>query len=58
VRAALLFLAIERSCFYVTDRHSRVDPARLPPTLSAMLRRAYFGATPPPSSRRMRIAAG
>jgi AcrR family transcriptional regulator len=43
VRAALLFLAMERSSFYVTNRHSRVDPARLPPALATMFGRAYFG---------------
>lgn len=46
VRAALVFLAIERSSFYVSNRHSRVDPSRLAPTLSTMLHRAYFGEAP------------
>lgn len=46
VRATLLFLAIERSSFYVTNRHSRVEPSRLPPTLATMIERAYFGGSP------------
>jgi AcrR family transcriptional regulator len=44
LRAALLFLAMERSSFYVTNRHSRVEPDRLPPALATMFGRAYFGA--------------
>jgi AcrR family transcriptional regulator len=58
VRAALAFLAIERSCFYVTNRHSRMDPDRLPPTLATMLQRAYFGELSERSRRRLRIAGG
>lgn len=54
VRAALAFLAMERSCFYVTNRHSRVDPARLPPALATMLQRAWFTG----GRRRLRIAGG
>lgn len=58
VRAALLFLAMERSCFYVTNRHSRLDAARLPPALATMFGRAYFDTGPPPDRRRLRIAGG
>jgi AcrR family transcriptional regulator len=58
IRAALLFLAIERSCFYVTNRHSRVDPARLAPSLATMLQRAYFGTGGGRSPRRLRVAGG
>lgn len=57
VQAALIFLAIERSSFFVSNRHSRVDPDRLAPTLATMLHRAYFGATPPEHGRRLRIAS-
>jgi len=45
-RAALLFLLIERSSFYVSNRVSRVDPARLSPTLATLVERAYFGQAP------------
>jgi AcrR family transcriptional regulator len=42
-RAALLFLLIERSSFYVSNQVSRVDPRRLPPTLATLVQRAYLG---------------
>ncbi|HXY45281.1 MAG TPA: TetR/AcrR family transcriptional regulator [Acidimicrobiales bacterium] len=42
-RAALLFLLIEGSSFYVSNRVSRVDPDRLPPTLATLVERAYVG---------------
>jgi hypothetical protein len=58
VQAALIFVAIERSSFFVSNRHSRVDPDRLAPTLATMLHRAYFGAAPPGNGRRLRIASG
>ena len=58
VRAALLFLAIERSCFYVTNRHSHVDPDRLPRTLATMSQRAYFGDGAARPRRRLRVAGG
>jgi AcrR family transcriptional regulator len=45
-RAALLFLLVERSSFYVSSRVSRIDPDRLPPTLATLVERAYFGAAP------------
>jgi len=45
-KAALLFLLIERSSFYVSNQVSRVDPGRLPPTLATMVQRAYFGGQP------------
>jgi AcrR family transcriptional regulator len=57
VQAALMFLSIERSSFFVSNRHSRVDPDRLAPTLASMLQRAYFGATST-GPRRLRIAGG
>jgi hypothetical protein len=43
-RAALLFLLIERSSFYVSNRVSRIDPQRLPPTLATLVERAYIAA--------------
>jgi uridine phosphorylase len=43
-RAALLFLLIERSSFYVSSQVSRVDPAQLLPTLATLVQRAYLGA--------------
>jgi AcrR family transcriptional regulator len=45
-RAALLFLLIERSSFYVSNKVSRVDPRRLPPTLATLVQRAYLGEGP------------
>ena len=42
-RAAMLFLLIERSAFYVSNRVSRIDPGRLPPTLATLVERAYVG---------------
>lgn len=42
IRAALLFLLIERSSFYVSNRVSRVDPRRLPPTLATLVHRGYL----------------
>ncbi|MGD0083231.1 MAG: TetR/AcrR family transcriptional regulator [Acidimicrobiales bacterium] len=45
-RAALLFLLIERSSFYVSNQVSRVDPGRLSPTLTTMVQRAYFAGEP------------
>jgi AcrR family transcriptional regulator len=41
-RAALLFLLIERSSFYVSNKVSKVDPRRLPPTLATLVQRAYL----------------
>jgi AcrR family transcriptional regulator len=41
-RAALLFLLVERSSFYVSNRVSRVEPGRLTPTLATLVERAYF----------------
>jgi AcrR family transcriptional regulator len=41
-RAALLFLLIERSSFYVSNKVSRVDPRRLPSTLATLVQRAYL----------------
>jgi len=42
-QAALLFLLIERSSFYVSNRVSRLDPARLLPTLATLVERGYLG---------------
>jgi len=44
-RAAMLFLLIERSSFYVSNQVSRVDPRRLAPTLATLVARGYFGET-------------
>jgi hypothetical protein len=41
-RAALLFLLVERSSFYVSSRVSRIEPRRLTPTLATLVERAYF----------------
>ena len=57
VRAALLWIAINRSSFYVLHRLSRVDPDRLIPTLATMIHRAYFGDEPPQRRGRLRIAS-
>lgn len=56
VQAALLFMLIERSAYYLSNRHSTIDPARLAPTLSTMLHRAYFGGVVPTRRRRLQIA--
>ncbi|MGO8874844.1 MAG: TetR/AcrR family transcriptional regulator [Acidimicrobiales bacterium] len=45
-RAALLFLLVERSVFYVSNRVSRLDPQRLGPTLATLVERAYLGTSP------------
>jgi AcrR family transcriptional regulator len=57
VRAALLWIAINRSSFYVLHRLSRVDPDRLIPTLATMIHRVYFGDDPPRRQGRLRIAS-
>lgn len=57
VRAALLWIAINRSSFYVLHRLSRVDPDRLTPTLATMIHRVYFGDEPPRRQGRLRIAS-
>ncbi len=57
VRAALLWIAINRSSFYVLHRLSRVDPDRLIPTLATMIHRVYFGDEPPQRRGRLRIAS-
>jgi AcrR family transcriptional regulator len=57
VRAALLWIAINRSSFYVLHRLSRVDPDRLVPTLATMIHRVYFGDDPPRRQGRLRIAS-
>jgi len=56
VQAALLFMLIERSAYYLSNRHSTIDPARLAPTLSTMLHRAWFGGSAPDRRRRLQIA--
>jgi AcrR family transcriptional regulator len=45
-RAALLFLLVERSSFYVSNRVSRLEPRRLTPTLATLVERAYFPGAP------------
>jgi hypothetical protein len=57
VRAALLWIAINRSSFYVLHRLSQVDPDRLIPTLATMIHRVYFGDEPPQRRGRLRIAS-
>ncbi len=44
VRAALAFLLVERSSFYVSNRVSRVNPGRLANTLATLVERAYLEA--------------
>ena len=44
VDAALLFVALERPSSYLWSRQSRIAPARLAPTLAAMIDRALFNA--------------
>jgi AcrR family transcriptional regulator len=45
MRATLLFLLVERSCYYVSNRVSRVDRDRLTPTLACLVERAYLGGS-------------
>jgi len=56
VQAALLFILIDRSYYYVTSRQSHVNPDRLAPTLATMIERSYLGAGAPEKGRRLRIA--
>jgi AcrR family transcriptional regulator len=56
VQAALLFILIDRSYYYVTSRQSHVNPDRLAPTLATMIERSYLGAGAPAQGRRLRIA--
>ena len=56
VQAALLFILIDRSYFFLTSRHSQVNPDRLGPTLATMIERSYLGAGAPIKGRRLRIA--
>jgi AcrR family transcriptional regulator len=55
VRAALLYLLIERSYYGVSSRWSRIDPDRLAPTLATMIHRAYLAGPPAPRATRLRI---
>lgn len=48
VEAALLFVLIERSAYYVSNRHSVVGRDRLAPTLSTMVHRTWFGGQTSP----------
>jgi AcrR family transcriptional regulator len=57
VQAALEFILIDRSTFYVTSRHSQVNPDRLSPTLATMIERAYLGAPARRSGGRLRVGA-
>jgi AcrR family transcriptional regulator len=52
VQAALLLSLLNRATFFVFNRHSRIRPGRLPPTLATMMHRAYFSAD---SDRRGRL---
>ena len=56
VRAALLYLLIERSYYGVSSRWSRINPDRLAPTLATMIHRAYLGGTAAPRRGRLRVA--
>lgn len=56
VQAALEFILIDRSYFYVTSRYSQLNPDRLAPTLATMIERSYLGAGAPAPGRRLRIA--
>jgi AcrR family transcriptional regulator len=58
VQAALLFLLIDRSYYYVTSRQSHVNPDRLAPTLATMIERSYLGAGAPTKGRWLRVAQG
>jgi AcrR family transcriptional regulator len=58
VRAALLYLLIERSYYGVSSRWSRLNPDRLAPTLATMIHRAYLGGTAAPRRGRLRLADG
>jgi AcrR family transcriptional regulator len=55
VRAALLYLLIERSYYGVSSRWSTIDPDRLDPTLATMIHRAYLGGTTTPRRGRLRV---
>src|SRR4051794_4121283 len=55
VRAALLYLLIERSYYGVSSRWSRINPDRLAPTLATMIHRAYLGGTVAPRRGRLRM---
>jgi AcrR family transcriptional regulator len=57
VRAALLYLLIERSYYGVSSRWSRLNPDRLAPTLATMIHRAYLGGTAAARSGRLRLPA-
>ncbi|MDE3203981.1 MAG: TetR/AcrR family transcriptional regulator [Acidobacteriota bacterium] len=57
VQAALLFILLTRSTFYVRHRHSRLNPDDLTPTLATMIQRAYLGGTLERRGR-LRVAAG
>jgi AcrR family transcriptional regulator len=57
VQAALLFILMERSYYFVTSRHSHMNPDRLAPTLATMIERSYLGGAAPAPGRRLRTAA-
>jgi AcrR family transcriptional regulator len=58
VRAALLYLLIERSYYGVSSRWSRINPDRLAPTLATMIERAYLGGTASARRGRLRVGEG
>lgn len=58
VRAALLYLLVERSYYGLSSRWSRIDPDRLAPTLATMIQRAYLGGPASPRPGRLRIGEG
>jgi AcrR family transcriptional regulator len=43
LRAAMLYVVVERSHFYIHSEYSSVDAGRLHRTLSVMVHRAFFG---------------
>lgn len=51
LRAALLYLVMERIHFYAHSQFSQVNIDRLHDTLSVMIQRAFFGETTPTGAR-------
>lgn len=57
LRAALLYVVIERIHFYAHSQFSQVNIDRLHDTLSVMIQRAFLGE-PAPTGARLRIGGG
>ena len=51
LRAALLYVVVERIHFYARSQYSEVDIDRLHDTLAVMIQRAFFGGSVPTGSR-------